>query len=124
MGQCLSVAEERPAKKVEDMQPEQQQQQQQLPEQLRRALEPAEAPPSPGGASVYLNLVQRSPRPSTIVQRASQLRFTPNVLAQRSASSSALPLPLHAHALALAHQGDPPPPPPRSPLTFHYYNAS
>ncbi len=97
---------------------------QQLRQDKRRRLDDGDPHPR-----VYLDLVQGNPRPSAIVRRASELPFTLNVLAQRSASAR----PLSPPELALAHQhspqqphgpADPPPPPPRSPLTFHYYNAS
>jgi len=112
----------------EEMQPPAEKSQalpEQQPAPRRRVLNNNDA----SNSRVYLDLVQGNPRPSAIVRRASELPFTLNVLAQRSASAR----PLSPPELALAHQhspqqprgpADPPPPPPRSPLTFHYYNAS
>jgi hypothetical protein len=121
MGQCLSMAEEETEPPAEKPQALPQQQLRQDAKRARRVLDD-------GDPRVYLDLVQGNPRASAIVRRASELPFTPNVLAQRSASAR----PLSPAELALAHQrspqqhrgpADPPPPPPRSPLTFHYYTS-
>ena len=120
MGQCLSMAEEETEPSAEKPQA--------LPEQQLRQDAKRRRVLNDGDPRVFLDLVQGNPRASAIVRRASELPFTPNVLAQRSASAR----PLSPAELALAHQrspqqhrgpADPPPPPPRSPLTFHYYTS-